>query len=440
MGATLLKILGDDNIREDQFLDEETYKVYADQEGTQYLRQVVPSDDGLLLTGSENIGGRPHIMRHQSGRPAHVADLAAAATAHDAQLRANCIGKPVTTSVRDQGGKLVEMTFRPKSATLLDLGVTDVHQAATLPFYAAGYRVCQEGIADAMSPVIMVPKQADYYGTWNQSSDFEHPMGHESAAGAQVGEVSPSLAFVQYTTVPFALASALPTEVMANADAPFVPMTKIMQVIVDKLRLARNVRVANLLATTSGYQSSLVQTLLGGAQWDEGSSSNPILVLHKAIDASYMPVTGIGMSGQLWRAFIRNAAVQKYFQFKDGMPAIPGMDKVSSDFKLPPIYVDETKYTVGGQLSFVWGNDCYLIHQPNEMPPTSQMDVATSVTFRWVGGTVPPGGSLTGGMMVRSYFDEKRGPRGSTVVVCAHYDTELMTSSYVGGLVVNAYQ
>jgi hypothetical protein len=158
------------------------------------------------------------------------------------------------------------------------------------------------------------------------------------------------------------------------------------------------------------------------------------------MDASYLPVTGIGVSGQLWRAWIRNANFQKFFTFKDGIDPIPNYKEIPNDFKLPTIYVDETKYTVGGSLSFVWGNDVVLIHEPTTMPPTSQMDVATSTTFRWSGGTVPPDGALTGGMLVRSYFDPKRGPRGSTVVTCAHYDTEVMTSGYAGALVINAYQ
>jgi hypothetical protein len=445
MGATLLKILADKHNKEEEFLDEDSCKVYADPEGLTLLRTIIPSENGYLLTGTDSVGApRPKVMRHMSGRPAHVADLVLAATAHDAQQRANVLGTTVECKAKDQSGNVVSMKLHPKrgGATLLtsgDLAVSDVHQPGTLSTYAAGYRVCQEGIADAMSPVIMVPKQSDYYGTWNVGSDFSRKIANVSAAGGQIAEVNPGLTFSQYTAVAYALAGALPTEVQANADAPFRPFPKLMQVIVDALRLERNIRVANQLTTSSNFQS-VVQTILAGAQWDEGAASNPILVLQKMMDAAYMPLTALGMTGQLWRALIRNPNVQKFFTYKDGRDAIPEMKGVSADFKLPMIYVDETKYTVGGALSFVWGNDVVGIHQPSEMPPTSQMDVATATTFRWVGGDVPPDGALTGGFLVRSYFDQKRGPRGSTVVVCAHNDVELVTSGYAAGLVVNAYQ
>ena len=431
MTVHLLRIQPDANEPESTYLDPETYKLYSDPQGSQYLRSVQPSEDGILLTGNDVVGNpRPAVMRHMSGRPAYIEDLVEAATVHDWQKRADTLGRPVRCKFRDHSGEVIPM----------DLSPTDVHQPATLPIYAAGYRVCQDGIADIMSPVIPVPKQSDYYGTWNVASDFSRKMANVSAAGGQIAEVNPGLTFTQYSAVSYALGGALPTEVQANADAPFRPFTKLMQVIVDALRLERNIRVANQLETTGNWQTSLVQTILAGAQWNEGPSSNPILVLHKAIDASYMPVTGIGLSGQLWRAFIRNPNVQKFFSFKDRMDAIPTPKEFSDAFKLPPFYIDETKYTVGGALSFVYGNHAVLIHQPSEMPPTSQMEVATASTFRWVGGEVPPDGSLTGGMLVRSYFDQKRGPRGSTVVICAHNDVELMTSGYVGGLLVNALQ
>jgi hypothetical protein len=431
MARILLKIMPHESETDQavQYLDEDTYNLYSDPEGTQYLRQVQPVEDGYLLTGSAQIGGKPRVLRHDSGRPATIADLTMAATAHYYQKVADLTGQPVKCKVKDSNGEVIT----------LDLSPSDVHQPATNPNYAAGYRI-GDGIADIMSPVIPVPHQSDYYGTWNVQSDFGRKMANVSAVGGQIAEVNPGLTFSQYSAIPYALAGALPTEVQANADAPFRPFPKLMQVIVDALRLEREIRVATQMETSANFQTSVVQTLLAGAQWDEGAASNPILNIHQAIDASYLPVTGIGLSGQLWRAFARNPAVQKFFTYKDMVDGIPRPEVLSDKLKLPPFYIAEMKYTVNQTLAFVWGAHAVLIHQPGQMPPTSQMDVATAATFRWVGGEVPPDGSLTGGFLVRSYFDQKRGPRGSTVVVAAHNDVELMTSGYVGGLILNAYQ
>jgi hypothetical protein len=87
----------------------------------------------------------------------------------------------------------------------------------------------------------------------------------------------------------------------------------------------------------------------------------------------------------------------------------------------------------------VWGNHVVLLHEPSERPPSNQMDVATSYTFRWNGGEAPDG-ALSGGFLVRTYFDPKRGARGGTQIVVTHNDTELQTSSLVGGLLLNAHQ
>lgn len=437
----LFKLLPDAHTTDIEYLDLESGWVHADPEGLHRLRQI--DEQEYLMTSSGVVGDMRTRPLMQDGRLIHVSELVAAASAHYYAKTAQLMGRPVTTKVRDRYGKLVPMTFKPGVAAL-DLGVTDVHQPATLPTYVGGYRI-SDGIADVMSPVVPVPHQSDYYPTWNVSSDFSRKQANVSAAGGQVAEVNPGLAFSQYSTVEYALAGAMPVEVQANADAPIRPFAKTMQIIVDALRLEREIRVATLMEASSSYQTSLIQTLLAGANWNEGPASNPLLVLHKAIDASYMPITGIGMSGQMFRAFIRNANIQKFFSAKTRVSGIPTPEEVATELKLPTIYVAEMKYTLNGAPSFVWGNDVVLIHEPAEMPPTSQQDVATSTTFRWTGGAAPAdtltgNGGLTGGLLVRSYFDPRRGPRGSNVVAVCHNDIEVSTSTYVGGLVINAYQ
>ena len=136
---------------------------------------------------------------------------------------------------------------------------------------------------------------------------------------------------------------------------------------------------------------------------------------------------------------MRNAAVQKYFTFKDSVDGIPDPRKISSTLRLPPIYTAMMKYVTGGALTYVWGGNVILLHNTGDL--TSQMDVATSRTFRWNGAEgATPDGTLSAGFLVRTYFDPKRGARGGTTVVVVHSDTEVMTSGYVGGLISGANQ
>jgi hypothetical protein len=458
MTATLLRILPDQDVApgailEPEWLDPESGRVYADNGGLHLLRTV--SEEDYLMTGSDQIGGPPKRMV-QDGRLVHISELAAEANAYYYQRAANSMGRVVKCKVRDRYGNAVEMTAKPTrrmrghgdSVTLtgadgrairMDLGVPDVHQPATLPTYVGGVRVA-DGIADVISPVIPVPHQSDYYATWNTSGDFNRKIANAGQAGGMIAEVNPGLAFAQYTTVTYQLAGFLPTEVMANADAPIRPHVKTMQVIVDALRVEREARVVTLSTASGSYQATLIQALLAGQQWNEGAASNPILILHNAIDAMYMPPTAIGMSGKAWRAFIRNPAVQKFIQYKAGVKGIPKPEGIPDEFDLPQIYVAEMKYIVNGALAFAWGGNVVLIHEPKEMPPTSQQDVAPFVTFRWSGGPVPPDGALTGGLLVRTFFDQKRGPRGGNLIICAHNDAEVNSSTYVGALITGATQ
>jgi hypothetical protein len=41
---------------------------------------------------------------------------------------------------------------------------------------------------------------------------------------------------------------------------------------------------------------------------------------------------------------------------------------------------------------------------------------------------------------VRQFFLQDRGPAGGNKIVVAHWDAEVLTSKYIGGLLINAYQ
>jgi hypothetical protein len=429
---------------ETHHLDQATGIVYSDPEGLHELRRMEPTE---YVLGEKGVPLRDEV----TGRMIHVADLRIEAAQHYYRQMADQYGCPVDFKVWDQQNGATKFTAQPghgsRSRYLfdrggrlvsMDLGIADVHTNATLPNYAAGYKIA-EGVADIVSPPILVPKASDVYATWNKETDFQRKLGVVSVAGGSVAEVNPGLAFSTYTTVDYALGGFLPTEIQTNADTPIRVFPKLTQMIVDGLRLEREIRVATQQQTSGNWGSNLVTTIAAGAQWDGGGASDPIAVLHHSIEQSFLPVTGIVWSELVEHDFLRNPAVQKYFTFKDMIDGLPDPQKLSSTLRLPPIYTATMKYLTGGNLTYVWGNHVVLLHQPREQPPTSQIDVATAYTMRWIGGEAPDG-SLTAGFLVRTYFDPKRGPRGGTMVVAVHNDSEQQTSGFVGGLILNAHQ
>jgi len=410
------------HLKELGWLDQSTGRLYADAEGSRPLRDMSPTDYIML--------GDREPLRDSSGHLVSIRHLAAAAADHYHRQMVLATGQKCSYTMRDpDDGSLVRM----------DLGVADVHTPATLPNYAAGYRIA-DGVADVASPPLLVPKQSNVYYTWSPQTDFSRKVPNTSAPAGGVAEINPNLSPATYSTVEYALGGLLPTDVASNADAPLQPFAKLMQQVVDALRLEREIRVATLLQTSGSWNANLVTTLAAGSQWDGGAASDPVANIHRAMEQSYMPITGIVWSELVEHDFVRNPAVQKYFTFKDMIDGIPDPAKLSSTLKIPPIYTARMKYVTGGAATYVWGNHVVLLRQPPEFPPTTQMDILSNITFRWNGGTAPDGTAQAGGFLVRSYWDPKAGARGGTRVVCVVNDAEVQTSAFVGGLILSAHQ
>lgn len=362
----------------------------------------------------------------ENGLDEALADYAA--TAYYANVAAQ-VGHPVVMTDNSGNERLVKM----------DLGPADVHNDSPLSNYAAGYRLA-EGVADIACPAIPTDKASNKYYTWSQLNAFKRVIPNGGTGGGQVPEINPTLSSSSFTTVEYALGAFVTTEVQANADAPLKPYQAAVQRVMNALLLEREIRVATMLQTSGNWDSSVVQTIASGSQWDGGASSDPVKDLHTAIELSQMPVSGIIMSERTAHAFQRNSNTQKYIAYKDSAKPLPNASQFAALLDLPPIYVAKMKYYASGTtMSYVWGNHVVLLHSPPQNPPTSQEDVATAYTFRWTGGSAPDG-AMQGGFQVRTFFDPKRGGRGGTMVVVVHNDAEVMTSKLVGGLLLNAYQ
>ncbi len=83
-----------------------------------------------------------------------------------------------------------------------------------------------------------------------------------------------------YTCIEYAAAEFLPDEIRDNADNPIVPVRTTINHVMDKVRLAQEIRMASLLFSTttfSGYTVA-IGSLTGGAQvaWDTYETSDPL--------------------------------------------------------------------------------------------------------------------------------------------------------------------
>ncbi len=333
-----------------------------------------------------------------------------------------------TVTMRDETGRLVTM----------DLGPSDVHIDAALSNYAAGYKLAN-GIADEACPVIPVTKASDKFFTWNKDDAFQDAEDLIVGPGATPKEINPRLSSATYTTLPFGVAAFIPTEVQANADAPLAPEMAAMRRCMNAILLGRERRVASLLTTSGNWSGGYVAA--AAAKWNGGAASNPVADIYTAIESSLSPVRAIAMSEQLWHDFVQNAAVQKFVAAKTMVQPIAdngGASQFSALLGLPPILIGTMKGKASSSTyGYVWGANVALLCNDPAAPRDGQT-ISTAYTFRWNGGGSVDG-NMTGGFLVRSYFDPKRGARGGKMIVVAHNDVEVMTSVYAGGLITGAH-
>ena len=326
-----------------------------------------------------------------------------------------------------------------------ELAPTDVHLPSNLPGYAAGYQLA-DGVADAVCPVVMVPKEEDKFWTWNSASSFNRALPIVSQQGGQVTEVQPAGGFTPFTTTRYALGAFVPTELTANQDAPIDVNQKVTKRVLEALRLERELRVMNLATTSTNFASANVRTLASTFQWNGGASSQPIVDMQAIAHASAMDISTWVMSTTVYDYWSVNPNVQKFIAYKQGVQAVPNPD-VNTVLRLAPIRIAGMKYNVLGSLQYVWpsaasASAAVAFRVPPRMPVSTQDDIATMFTGRWSGGaaTVQGATPVAGGFMIRRWFREDRGPLGGQMVVLTHADAEVFTSSLVGGIIVNPIQ
>jgi hypothetical protein len=325
------------------------------------------------------------------------------------------------------------------SSVLMDLAPGDVHIPAAMPNFASGYRNFQP-MADMFAPPVLVGKQSDKYWQFDKADAFGRAMPTMGTGGGTVGEISPRLANATYSCIERAVGGFVSTQLEANADSPLKITQATTRRCMNVMLLERELRVASLARTSGNWNAALAVTIAAGAQWNGGIASDPIKDLHNIQELGYGDSTGVLMPEPVYNGFVRNPAVRAYYGYKDSSSPIPKPSELQALLNLPPIYVAKMKYiNSSGTLSYVWGTDVVLFRQPEEMPPTTQDDVATAYTFRWNAAN-PKDGVASGGFIVRQYYVQDRGSMGGNKIVVLHNDSEKITSQFIGGLLINAYQ
>ncbi len=403
------------------------------------------SADGVALSRLDEVECVPaggNQIRGRTGRSdknVNMSDVADCAAGWAAKQQALALGRNVTW--RDKSGN------KRKGVHAMDLSAADVHIQGQMAGAAAGYRLA-EGCADLIAPVIQAKHQTDKIPIWDKEVAFARAAGTTAAPGGDVPTTTISLSTVPFSCVERALSIVMAVEVIENADAPLSPWATATRVVQERLLKEREHRVCKAAVTAANWDSTLVFDLGAAFGWATGASADPVKDIHTAVLASYDSTDlKLIMDQRMFLIMQRSPAVQKYTAYKNGINPLPSADQISAVLSLPPIVVQNMKtQTSAGLMKYVLEQEATVAGKTGaallvrDTPGLSDPSlISTMKTIRWSGG-MSPDGNMVAGWMVRTYFDPKKGGRGSYVVVVVHNDHEIFTSKFVGALITGCGQ
>lgn len=291
----------------------------------------------------------------------------------------------------------------------------DVHINTALTNISQAYKN-EELVADRVSPRIPVTFRSDKYYILDEMEAF-NVASDATAPNTDAREIAITLSSDEYAVKDYALGAWVPRETIANADDPVNPLGRAVEGIRNRLLLAREKRVADLVFAAATYPVGYKTTLADGSRWDDYTTGTPnvdpieqllgymdiplqrpnrlligaaawaALRVHPAVVASIYPLGGNAGTGGVGGTFASAAALAEVLE-------------------LDEVIVGRARYNTAaagqaGSLSRIWGNHALLYYQ--EQSPS--LDTPTSF-FSF---------ETTASNIVRD-FDPKKGVMGSEYV------------------------
>lgn len=296
----------------------------------------------------------------------------------------------------------------------------ELHTDAALSTFLTGYTNASF-IADDVLPIVNTDKLSNVYSKYTLA-DMITAVADTIAPNGRANEVSYAVSTGSYTCTSRALRGTVSVEEIANADDPQKPLEHRLSVIMNKLLLGREIRVADLLTTSGNYAFTS-----NASDWT-ASTGTPLEDVHTALEAMVPSMTEsnklIGVCGlEMGNALRRHADLRGPGSEK----AVESMDRIAEIFGLDQIFVSSaTKNTANpGQTvsrSRVWGTDKFAILSVPRGEVTSEVGLF-GATFRF-GGDVK----------VRRWDEPGLGPNGSEAVQASFIDAEVVVQNDMGYL------
>lgn len=229
--------------------------------------------------------------------------------------------------------------------------------------------------------------------------------------------------------VDYALDDFIPNEDLEADNQGVDPRGTASTYLTNLVKLAREIRVANLTFNTNSYVAGNQATLSGTSQWSDGVNSDPVAAISDALDVPiYRP--NVAVFGQAaWTKTRRHPKLVQAIKGTNQGAGMVSRQEFADFFELSNVYVgagfvNTAKKGQTTATSRVWGKHVSFLYRDRAAGP--QAGVTFGFTAQW--------GNRTAGNMV----DQKRGYNGGETIRVGERVKELVIATDLGYWFQNA--
>lgn len=303
------------------------------------------------------------------------------------------------------------------------------HTNGALANFASAYSN-SKFIADLVCPVIPVDKESDTFYK-RLRKDVETALDAKLGARGSMNEASYDLDDDTYQVNGYGLKEAVDYSLQTNADAPIDPKRWATQNVMQRLMLAREIRVADLIMSAGSWAAS--NTSAAGDPWTDATNGTPvddILTAQEAIPSDGEESRLVGVcSLEVFHALRKHPQVRDLHGMETGqLKAAQLADYLELDeLHVSRVFKNTANTGQTRSSSRVWSATAFAIVQvPTQLMSTQQQVFA--VTFR---KNQPAGGAIN----VREWHEPAEGYNGTDFVAAEHKDDEKVIQDDQGYLI-----
>ena len=283
----------------------------------------------------------------------------------------------------------------------------------------------EEFIADKILPVVSVKKKTNLYTIFG--SEHFRLQNDIKAKGVAANTVkSWSATTASYTCIVHALKDSIDKEDYANADAPITPQIEVTQGLTEMIKLRKEYATAAAIFNETTFASYLT-TISGNDQWNNTSTSDPILAVSTASELirkriGRKPNTAV-ISSETLEALRLHPKLTNMFLYKPTKGALLTVEQVKAGLGVDTLFVGTAVYNstaegITASMTDIWGK-YMLLYWGTRAPSLRTPSLGYTISWDIYGGNQ--------GMRTRKWYEDDI--EADQVEVATAYDKKIVCAA-----------